>query len=210
MKVLIVDDHAVVRHGVRHILEEWQSGMCIGQAQNADEALKFLGEKKWDILILDITLPGKSGIVLLGEIRTMYPDLPVLVLSMHPEDQYALRMIKAGASGYMTKETAPEELITAIKKIMGGGKYVSASLADRIVSDKVEDLSDLLPHETLSDREHEVLRMIAIGKTQTEIGEILTVSAKTVSTYKRRIMAKMCMTSEADLVRYAVRHGLVH
>lgn len=209
MKILIVDDHAVVRHGVKHILEEWQPDICVSQAQDADEAMKCLTSKKWDLVILDVNLPGKSGVVLLGQIKEQCPALPVLVLSMYPEDQYALRMLKAGASGYMTKETAPEELVNAVKKITRGGRYISAALCDMLVSAQIEGLQNLHPHELLSDREYEVLCMIAAGKDLIEIGKILSLSRKTVWSYKKRLIEKMRMTTDSELVRYAIRHGLV-
>ncbi len=208
LKVLIADDHAVVRQGLKQIVTEEFGKAVLGEAENAQEALKHIRASNWDIAILDITMPGQSGMDVLKEIKQLRPKLPVLVLSMHPEDQFAVRVLKAGASGYMTKEKAPEELVQAIKEVVQGGRYVSLSLAKKLAFDLATH-SDIPPHETLSDREYEVLRMIASGKRVKEIAKTLHLSVKTVSTYRARILDKMQMKSTVELIRYTLKNRLV-
>src|SRR5689334_8872955 len=208
MKILLADDHAVVRHGLKQILADQFRHSTFGEARNAQEALNLVWKQNWDIVILDITMPGRSGLEVLREIRRSRPKLPVLVLSMHPEDQFAVRVLKSGASGYMTKESAPEELVGAVKKVLGGGRYVSAALAEKMASYLAID-TPKPPHERLSDREFVVLRMIASGKTVSRIAAELSLSVKTVSTYRTRILEKMAMTSNAELTHYAIKNQLV-
>ena len=208
LRVLITDDHAVVRRGLKQILEEEFNKVVFGEAQNTREMLEHLQKEHWDVLILDITLPGRSGLELLGELKLTHPNLPVLVLSMHPEDQYGIRVLKSGASGYMTKESAPDEIVMAIRKLLRGGKYVSPSLAERLAFN-LEVKREKPLHEALSDREYEVMLMIASGKTLTEIAQKLDLSIKTVSTYRSRILEKTKMRNNAELIRYAIKNQLV-
>lgn len=208
MKVLVVDDHAVVRRGLQKILSDADMGFEFGEAQNGAEALDALRAAEWDVVILDLSMPGRGGLDVLKDIKREQPRLPVLVLSIYPEDQFATRVLKAGASGYMTKETAPEELVVAIRKVVGGGKYVSSSLGELLASEMEQDREGA-PHERLSDREYEVLRLIASGKTVTEIADNLSLSVKTISTYRSRITEKTDLHTNSELTRYAIRHGLV-
>lgn len=208
MRVLIVDDHAIVRRGLRDLLSDEFLGAAFGEAADAPQALEQLREKKWDVALLDIALPGKSGLELLKELKNEWPKLPVLVLSAHPEDQFAVRVLKAGAGGYMTKESAPEELAKAIRKILAGGRYVSPALAEKLALGVTKDLT-CMPHETLSDREYEVMSWIASGKTVKEIAEELSLSAKTISTYRARVLEKLSVKNSAEIVQYAIRNGLV-
>src|SRR6266511_17316 len=208
MKILITDDHAVVRKGLRQILADEFKKAAFAEAGNASEALDRIRKEAWDVVVLDITMPGRSGLEALKEIREARPKLPVLVLSMHPEDQFAVRVLKSGAAGYMTKESAPEELVGAVKKVLAGGRYVSPALAEKMASYLAIDTPNP-PHERLSDREFVVLRMIASGKTVSQIARELSLSVKTVSTYRTRILEKMAMTSNAELTHYAIKNQLV-
>jgi DNA-binding NarL/FixJ family response regulator len=208
IRVLIVDDHAIVRRGLRALLSDELPGAAFGEASHAQQALKELRREKWDVALLDITLPGKSGLELLKELKAARPKLPVLVLSAHPEDQFALRALKAGAEGYLTKDSAPEELVKAIRKVLAGGRYVSPTLAEKLASNVRKDFTRL-PHETLSDREYEIMCLIASGKTVTEIAGELTLSVKTISTYRTRVLEKLGVKNSAAIVQYAVRNGLV-
>jgi len=208
LRILITDDHAVVRRGLKQVLEEEFDQVVFGEAQNTLEMLHHLQKGDWDVLILDITLPGRSGLEVLGELKLTHPNLPVLVLSMHPEDQYGIRVLKSGASGYMTKESAPDEIVMAIRKVLRGGKYVSTSLAERLAFNLEVNREKPL-HEALSDREYEVMLMIASGKILTEIAQKLHLSIKTVSTYRTRILEKMKMQNNAELIRYAIKNQLV-
>ena len=208
IRVLIVDDHAILRRGLRSLLSDAFARAEFGEASNAAQALEQLGKKGWDVALLDITLPGKSGLDLLKELKAARPRLPVLVLSAHPEDQFAVRALKAGAEGYMTKESASEELVKAIHKILAGGRYVSPALAEKLASSVRKDFTRT-PHETLSDREYEVMCRIASGKTVTEIAGELSLSAKTISTYRVRILEKLGVKNSAEIARYAIRNQLV-
>ncbi|MCX6633554.1 MAG: response regulator transcription factor [Acidobacteria bacterium] len=208
IRILIVDDHAILRRGLRALLSDAFATAEFGEASNAEQALEQLGEKVWDVALLDITLPGKSGLDLLKEFKAALPRLPVLVLSVHPEDQFAVRALKAGAEGYMTKESAPEELVQAIRKILAGGRYVSPTLAEKLALNVRKDFTRA-PHETLSDREHEVMCRIASGKTVTEIAGELSLSVKTISTYRARILEKLGVRNSAEIMQYAIRNGLV-
>lgn len=207
-RVLIADDHIIVRKGLKQILSEGLHGFEYEEASNAHEALTILQKKSFDIVILDVSMPGKSGLDLLKDVKVLRPKLPVLILSVHPEDQYALRVMKAGASGYLTKNSAPEELVQAVKKILKGGKYVSTSFSERLV-ELLCDPANTEPHHRLSDREFEVLKLIASGKTVSEIAAQLSLSVKTVSTYRSRILDKLQLSTNAELTRYALQHRLV-
>ena len=208
MKILITDDHAVVRQGLKQILLEEFTRAEFGEATNAQEAIERVWKENWDVVVLDITMPGRSGLEVLKEIKKSRPKLPVLVLSMHPEDQFAVRMLKAGAAGYLTKESAGEELVGAIQKVLGGGRYISASLAERMAFYLDHDAHHA-PHERLSDREFQILRLIALGKAVSQIAKELSLSVKTISTYRARILNKMQMTHNAELTRYALQMSLV-
>lgn len=208
IKVCVVDDHAVVREGLKRIIAE-NPGMAVtAEAGDGHEALRILKSEPCDVVLLDITMPNKSGLDVLKELHAESPRLPVLVLSMHAEDQYAVRVLRAGAAGYLTKETAPAKLVQAIRKVIRGGKYVSSTLAEKLVFDLGGDPSKA-PHEVLSDREYQVLCMIASGKTVTDIAEELALSVKTISTYRVRILEKLNMKNNAELTRYAIKEGLV-
>jgi DNA-binding NarL/FixJ family response regulator len=208
MKILLTDDHAVVRHGLKQILADEFKKATFGEARNAQEALNKIWKESWDVVVLDITMPGRSGLEVLREIKKSKPKLPVLVLSMHPEGQFAVRVLKRGASGYMTKESAPEELVGAIKKVLAGGRYVSPSLAEKLATYLSAD-GQKPPQEKLSDREFQVLRLIASGKIVSEIAKELSLSVKTISTYRSRILEKMGMKNNAELMHYAMQHQLV-
>lgn len=210
IRVLIADDHAVVRSGLRQILDETKGEIQVeGEAANGREVLEKVQARDWDILVLDITMPGRSGLDILKDVRQLKPNLPVLILSMHAEEQFATRVLRAGASGYLNKESAPEELVKAIRKVKEGGKYVSPAQAERMVAELTGD-SDKPPHELLSDREYEILCLIASGKTATEIAKELSLSVKTVSTYRSRILEKMHLTTNAQLTHYAIKNDLVN
>jgi two-component system invasion response regulator UvrY len=207
IKVLIADDHAVVRRGLIQILSEGFPGAVFGQASDGEEVLLRIREQKWSLLTLDIGMPGRSGVDLLRDIRTSDPRLPVLVLTVQNEGQYARRALKSGAAGYLCKDTAPLELINAARSILKRGRYVSSTLAEQLASDLATKPKEF-PHELLSDRELEVMRMMASGKTITKIADILALSAKTISTYRQRILTKMGLTTTADLIRYAIENRL--
>jgi two-component system, NarL family, invasion response regulator UvrY len=208
MKILLADDHAVVRRGMKDILAQEFKKAIFGEARNAQEALDLVWKENWDVVVLDITMPGRSGLEVLREIKKSKPRLPVLVLSMHPENQFAVRVLKRGASGYMTKESAPDELVGAIKKVLAGGRYVSASLAEKLATYLSSD-TPKAPQELLSDREFQVLRLIASGKLVGEIAKELSLSVKTISTYRTRILEKMGMRNNAELMHYAMQHDLL-
>jgi two-component system invasion response regulator UvrY len=208
IQVLIADDHAILRRGLKEILTREIEDVVCGEAKDAQDVLAKVQSGHWDLVILDLTMPGRSGLDVLRDIKAMRPKLPILVLSMHPEDQYGKRILKAGASGYMNKESAPEELIKAIRKVLAGGRYVSPALAEKLAWDLNEDVTRPV-HETLSDREFEVLRMIASGKTVTQIAEQLHLSVATVSTYRARLLEKMKMTTTAQIMHYALSNHLV-
>jgi two-component system invasion response regulator UvrY len=208
IKILIADDHAVVRRGLRQIINDEPDFEVVAEAQNGQEVLDKLEGSDCNVLVLDITMPDKNGLAVLQEVKATRPRLPILILSMHPEDQFALRALKLGASGYLTKESAPEELVGALRKVMNGGKYISASLAEQLVAEISSDSPRPSP-ERLSEREFQVLRMIAQGKTISQIADDMGLSVKTVSTYRTRLLLKMKMKTNAELVRYAVQHGLV-
>lgn len=208
MSIIIADDHPVVRAGLRQILVESGEIRRIAEACDGQDLLEKLKKNRYDIILLDITMPGRNGLEILKELRVLYPSIPVLVLSVHPEEQYALRVIRAGAAGYLTKETAPENLLDAVRRIRGGKKYITQEIAE-ILAASLDERGDVAPHLRLSDREFETFRMIALGKSLTEIAGEMFLNVKTISTYRRRILDKMNMKSTAELVNYAVKNGLV-
>jgi two-component system, NarL family, invasion response regulator UvrY len=209
LNILVTDDHAIIRRGLKQIMvEAWGDDVAVQEAQNAQEAVHHVRERDWDVVLMDITMPGRSGIDILKEIKTARPKVPVLFLTMHGEDQFAVRVLKAGAAGFISKDSAPTELVQAIKKLVAGGRYISSSLAEKLAMGLAEDL-DQEPHELLSDREFQVLRKIGSGRTSTQIAEELSLSVKTVSTYRARILEKMRMNTTAELATYAIRKKLV-
>ena len=212
MRVLIADDDAYVRRGLREIILEEYSRAEIGEARTAREAITLVREKErerfWDVMVLDISMPGGSGVEVLRELKKDYRKLPILVLSGHSEDEYAVRTLKAGASGYLTKASAPEELIAAMRKVLAGGKYISAAVAEKLAFE-LDKAGDRPPHEALSDREYQIMCLIASGMEVGEIADELSLSIKTVSTYRARIMEKMEMNTNAQLTFYAIKNGLV-
>jgi DNA-binding NarL/FixJ family response regulator len=207
IKVLLADDHTIVRHGLKQILETDPTINVVFEASNGHEAIEFVRTKPVDIVIMDITMPGKNGLEALKDIKRMRPALPVLVLSMHPHEQYAVRVLRAGAAGYISKESAPDELVTAIKKAFTGGKYISPEVAELLATHIEHDRVDE-PHKMLSDREFEVFLMIGQGKSLTEIANELNISVKTVSTYRTRIIEKTTLATNSSITRYCVQHGL--
>lgn len=208
MNIIIADDHTVVRQGLKQILAAEADMRVVGEAKDFGETLEVVRKLDWDVLVLDYSMPGGNGLRVLKEIKQAYPRRPVLILSMHPEDAIAISALRAGAAGYIGKECASEELTVAIRKAVSGKKYVSASLAEKLALE-LEGGSEGLPHETLSDREYRVMWMMASGKSITHIAEELSLSPNTVSTYRVRILKKLKVENNADLVRYAVKHGLV-
>ena len=208
IRILIADDHAIVREGLKQIVQQTSDILVAGEASNASETLEMVRTIPLDLLLLDISMPGRSGLDVLLEVKRDLPQLPVLILSLHPEDQYAFRMLKAGAAGYVTKESATEQLIHAIRKVAGGGKYMSMSLAERLVFNMAKD-DGKEPHEILSNREFQVFRMLAAGKTVKQIGDELSLSAKTISTNRARIMEKMGLQNNSELTQYALKHQLL-
>jgi two-component system invasion response regulator UvrY len=207
LKVLVVDDFPLFRRGVRDLLVEGFQHTKIGEAGNSHEMLELLRRKPWDVAVMDISMPGMNGLDALKQVKQEFPDLPVLILSMYPEEQYAIRMFKAGADGYLTKVSAPEELVKAIKKVQGGGKYVSPSLGEALAV-TINPGAEKNPHELLSDREYQVLCLIGSGKTISEIADKVNLSVTTISTYRARILEKMRMKTTAELTRYAIQHEL--
>lgn len=207
IRVIIADDHAVVRRGLKEIVEEQSDMEVVGEAQNCQEALRLLRQQDLDVVVLDINMPGGSGLEVLAEIRQSLPRLKVLILSGYPEDQLGMRALKAGAMGYLTKESAPEELVRAIRKVNGGGKYVTPVLAEKLAEALGPGASET-PHEKLTDREFQIFRLLASGKRVTEIADELSISVKTVSTLRSRIMKKMRFSSNADLIRYALTNQI--
>ena len=208
LKILVADDHTIVREGLKQILGEVHDMIVAGEASDGSEALRKVREDHYDLVLLDISMPGIGGLDVLKQLKSEKPDLPVLMLSMYPEEQYAVRTLKAGASGYLTKESASNELIAAIRKVSSGGKYVTSSLAEKLAS-CLDTHSDKPVHERLSDREYQVVRMIASGKTVTEIADALSLSVKTISTHRSRALIKMGMKTNAEITYYAIKHGLV-
>jgi two-component system invasion response regulator UvrY len=207
LRILTVDDHAIVRNGVKILFEGPPRTALIGEAGNAEEAARLVREQEWDVVVMDITLGERSGIEVMKELKLLRPKLPFLILSMHSEAQYARRAFKAGASGYISKDSLPDELAKAITKVARGGKYVSPTLAELLVTDVGG--GERAPHETLSDREFEVMTLIASGRTVGEIADILSRSVKTISTYRARILDKMGMRTNAELTYYVIQNKLI-
>jgi two-component system, NarL family, invasion response regulator UvrY len=208
VKVLIVDDHPIVRTGLKQILAEEPGILIVGEAANSGEVLDFLWRNECDLVLLDIGMPGRSGIEIIGEIKAIRAGIAVLILSIYPEEQYAIRALRAGASGYLTKASAPVELIQAVFKVSKGGKYVSQNLAE-ILATEIDQHSSKKPHQHLSDREYQVMLLLASGKTVTEAARELRLSVKTISTYRASILEKMSMKNNAQLTFYAVENDLI-
>ena len=207
IKIIIADDHPLFRRGLKHALEETPDIEVIGEASNGDSLLSMIKSDNLDMVLLDISMPGKSGLDLLKQLKSEHSKLPILILSVYPEEQYAVRFIKAGASGYLTKESAAEKLAEAIRKIAAGGKYASTAVIEKLAFDFSDSEKPL--HEKLSDREYQVFGMIAIGKSLTEIGVDLSLSVKTISTHRTRILEKMKMKKNAQLIHYAITRNLL-
>ncbi len=207
-RVLLIDDHQVVRDGLKSIVREFSDDAVFGEAATAQDALRLARDERWDLALLDISLRDHSGLEVLKELKQIRPNMPVLILTMHAEEQYARRAYRTGASGYVTKDSPRIELSTAIKKVLSGSRYISPALAELLVSDLGRDL-DQPAHELLSDREFEVMRLLGRGKSVTEIATMLAISDKTVSTYRARVLEKMQFTTNADIVRYAIENRLI-
>src|SRR6478736_3980959 len=207
-QILLVDDHAMVRKGLKETLEEEVGEVAFGEADNSQKALALVAEKEWDLVILDINMEGRSGLDLLTDLQATQPKLPVLILSMYPVAEFAVRALKQGAAGYLNKQSAPEELVNAVQTVLAGRRYISAELADRLADDLVRD-SSKPPHEELSTREYQVMLMLASGKIQKEIAAELSLSAKTVSTYHTRILKKLGLKNDIEVSRYAMQNKLV-
>ena len=208
LKVLIADDHAIERHGLKQILADTRDIVVAGDAGSGAEAIKLARAEAFDVMLLDISMPDRNGIEVLKQVRQEFPKLAVLMLSMHREDQYAIRSLKAGASGYLNKQSAPDELVTAIRTVAQGRKYISPALAQQLAN-QVGDDREVPPHETLSDREYQTLMMIASGKTVSEIAAELVLSVKTISMYRSRLLQKMKLRHNAELTHYAIKNDLV-
>lgn len=208
MRILIADDHAVVRRGLKEIFAGAFPAAQFAEAGDGNEVLKQLSSARYNVVVLDVNMPGRSGLEVLRDIKRAYPQLPVMILSVQPEDQYAMRCLRAGASAYISKDSASEELVRAVKRVLSGKRYISEELADKLVT-QADEPAGRAPHELLSDREHEVMRLLAAGVSLTDIADRLHVSAKTVSSYRARILEKMQMTTNADLTRYALEHKLI-
>lgn len=208
VRILIADDHAVVRRGVRELLGEEFATATFGEATTAQEALDQVWKEPWDLILLDISMPGRSGLDVLRDLKAARPHVAVLVQSMHAEGQFAIRVLKSGAAGYITKDSLPEELIRAVKKVLAGGRYVSLSLAEQLAG-FLSTERERPAHEQLSDREFQVLRMLAAGRSVKEIGAELSLSIKTISTYRTRLLEKLDLRSNAELALYAEREGLL-
>ena len=208
IRVVLADDHAIVREGLKRLVGEVEGLHVVGEAGDGTEVLQRVRDIEFDVLVLDLSMPGRSGMELIKLVKAEKPKLRILVLSMHEETQYAVRAIKSGASGYLTKESAPAELEQAIRKIAGGGAYISAQVAQQLALGAMPGASTAEPHETLSDREFQVFRLLVDGVSVTDIAGQLNVSVKTVSTHKANLMHKLGIANQSDLVRYAIRHGL--
>lgn len=208
IKILIADDHIIVREGLKQIISETKNLQIEDEASDGFEILEKVHKQKFDLVIMDISMPGKNGLEILKDIKADYPKLPVLVLSMHPEEKYGIRFLRAGASGYLTKESAPDELIDAINKIVKGGRYISSTLAEKLVYAIGED-SNKPPHSLLSDREYEIMLLIAQGKQVSQIAGLLSLSVPTISTYRARILEKMKLKNNAEITYYALKSNLI-
>ena len=208
IRILVADDHTVVRRGLRQILLEGFPGALVEEVGDAEDLIKNVVKSTWDVVISDLSMPGRSGLDALQQIKQLHPNLPVLILSIHPEEQYALRVLKSGASGYLSKDMAPDELVNAVKKVMLGKKYITAAVAEKLAATLDQDHNKPL-HEYLSDRDFNVLKMLAAGRSVSEIAESLFLSVTTVSTYRSRIMAKMNLKNNAELTLYSIEHKLL-
>jgi two-component system invasion response regulator UvrY len=206
MRALCIDDHAIFRQGVKQILQQYDREAKIGEAATARAAMELLRESRWDVVLLDLSLPDRSGLQLLGELKREQPDLPVVILTMHGDDEYAVRAVRSGASAYVTKESAPEELITALRKVMSGGRYMTPALAEKVAFAYASPGGSEKPHQTLSERELEILRLIGAGRSLKEIAALLDLSVKSVGTYRSRVLEKMSMSTNADLIRYVIEN----
>lgn len=207
IEILLADDHTIVRDGLRQIIADTDDLTVAGEAVNGNEVLALVRERNWDVLILDISMPGKNGLELIKQIKIERPKLPILILSMHDEEQYALRALRAGAAGYLTKDSNARQLLAVVRKIAAGGVFLSPAMAERMARELMP-ATEALPHTLLSDREYQIFELIVHGNTLTNIAEQLCLSIKTVSTHKSNILQKMNMSNQADLIRYAIRHGL--
>jgi two-component system invasion response regulator UvrY len=207
IRVIVADDHPIVRAGVRQILERVGDIAVVGEAGDGAALIRKASAEAHDLVLLDISMPGRDGIDVLKQLKYANPKTRVLIMSIHPEEQFAIRALKAGADGYLTKESVPEELVNAVRKVVRGGKYISDRVAEQLVRE-MEDGTWKPPHSTLSDREFEVFLQIAAGKSLTQIAEDLSLSVKTIGTYRTRILAKMNMSTNAEIIRYAIHHGL--
>ena len=207
LNVLIAEDYPLFRLGVKELLTDGLEAVRVEECDNAHDLYELVRRKKWDVLILDITIPGTTGTEALKHVKKICPTLPVIVLTMHPEDQYAVRMFKAGADAYLTKVSAPEELVTAVKKVVAGGRYVNQSLGEKLVH-LLHQGHEEQPQKLLSDREYEVMRLLASGKTVSEIAQHLHLGTTTISTYRARILEKLRLKNNAELMRYAVQQGI--
>lgn len=208
MRALCVDDHAIFRQGVKQILVQYDRQVKIGEAATAEAAMQLARESRWDVVLLDLSLPDRSGLQVLTDLKREQPDLPVIVLSMHADDEYAVRALRIGASGYVTKESAPEELVAALQKVMRGGRYMTPALAEKIAFAYASPTTAEKPHHTLSERELEVLQLIGAGRSLKEIAAMLSLSVKSVGTYRARVLEKMTMSTNADLIRYVIENNL--
>jgi DNA-binding NarL/FixJ family response regulator len=209
IRVLIADDHAIVRQGFKQIFSETEDLVVAGEADDGAEALQLARQQEWDVFLLDVTMPNRNGIDTLKQLKKEFPKLPVLILSMHPEEQYAVRAIKSGASGYLTKQSAPELLVTAIRQVARGKKYVSPAVAEQLANALVAGDGEKPPHELLTDREYQVFRLIAAGKPLTQIADELNLAVATISTFRTRIIEKTGLKSNAEMIRYGIEQGLV-
>jgi two-component system invasion response regulator UvrY len=207
IRILIADDHAIIRHGLKQIVEESGEMRVVAEADSGIVALRKIREIECDVVLLDISLPDMSGIDVLKQIHAEKPQLPILILSIYPEDQYAMRLIKAGAAGYMTKESAPSEVVKALLRVAGGKKYISTAVAE-ILANGIGTAEEKLPHQILSDREYQIFLLLASAKTVSEIADTLALSVKTVSTYRSRVLEKMRLNNNAELMRYAIDNHL--
>ena len=208
IKLMICDDHQIIRDGLSQILGLYGDIEIVRAISTGEALFKVLRTEKPDVLLLDISLPGRSGLEVLKQVKLLYPEISVLILSMYPEDQFAIRMLKAGASSYLNKDTPPDTLVEAIRTIAGGGEYISKEVANLLVGEVIKE-NEMLPHQVLSDREYEVLLLIGQGKSITDISHKLSLSVKTISTYRSRLMSKLSIQSNAELVKYMIRHGII-
>ena len=208
IRVLICDDHVVVREGLKRIIDDSKDMKVTGEAGNSQEVTQVFGRRNCDVVVLDLTMPGRNGLDALKELKRERSSVPILILSMHPEEQFALRTLKAGADGYLTKDSEPEKLLEAIRKVYGGGKYITMELAEQLAIE-IQKGSERPSHEILSDREFQVLRHLAKGKTITDVANELSISVKTVSTYRSRILEKTNLKTNVEMTHYAIQHGLM-